>query len=67
MAEADVQELENLGMLQSRAIIQWLPTKGLDRSYESTFETVIFHDFAQCGLAVPVSDFLHALLRFWGI
>ena len=67
MAEADVQELENLGMLQSHAIIQWRPAEGEDRSYESTFETVIFRDFVQCGLAVPVLDFLHALLHFWGI
>jgi hypothetical protein len=54
-------------MLQSCTIIQWLPAEGEDRSYESTFETVIFRDFVQCSLAVPVLDFLHALLRFWGI
>ena len=27
----------------------------------------MFRDFAERGLAVPVSEFFHALLQFWGI
>ena len=67
MAEADVQELENMRMLYSRAIIQWHSAEGEDRPYEGTFETVIFRNFVECGFAVLVSDFLHALLCFLGI
>ena len=67
MFEAAVQELEDMKLLQSRAIIQWRAAEGEDRPYEGTFETVIFRDFVERGLAVPVSDFFHALLRFWGI
>ena len=65
MFEAAVQELEDMKLLQSRAIIQWRVAEGEDRPYEGTLETVIFHDFVEHGLAVPVSEFLHALLCFW--
>jgi len=65
--ESDLQELEDMKMLQSRALILWCPAKGEDRPYEGTHETVLFCDFVERGLAVPVFDFLHALLRFWGI
>ena len=64
MSEAAVQELEDMKLLQSRALIQWRPAEGEDRPYKGTFETVIFRDFVERGLAVPVSDFFHALLRF---
>jgi len=66
MTEADVQELEDMRMLQSRALIRWLLAKGEDRPYEGTHETVIFRDFVERGLAIPASDFFQALLRFWG-
>ena len=54
-------------MLQSHAVIQLCSAEGEDRPYEGTFETVIFRNFVECGFAVLVSDFLHALLRFLGI
>ena len=54
-------------MLQSHAVIQLCSAEGEDRPYEGTFETVIFCDFVERGLAVRVSDFLHSLLHFWGI
>jgi hypothetical protein len=34
---------------------------------EGTLETVVFRDFVECGLALPVSEFFYALLQFWGI
>jgi len=67
MSKAAVQELEDMGLLQSRAVIQWRPAEGEDRPYEGTFEIVIFCDFVEHGLEVPVKDFLHALLHFWRI
>ena len=67
MSEAAVQELEDMKLLQRRAVIQWHPAEGEGRPYEGTLETVIFRNFVERSLAVPVSDFLHALLRFWGI
>ena len=54
-------------MLQNRDVIQWRGAEGEDRPYEGTLETVIFCDFVERGLAVPVSEFLQALLQFWGI
>ena len=48
-------------------MILWCPAEGEDRSYEGTHETVLFCDFVERGLAVPIFDFLQALLRFWGI
>ena len=67
MSEAAVQELEDMKLLQSRAVIQWRGAQGEDCPYEGTLETVIFRDFVEHGLAVPVSELLHALLQFWGI
>ena len=67
MSEAAVQELEDMKLLQNRAIIQWRGAEGEDRPYEGTLETVIFRDFVERGLAVPILEFLHALLQFWGI
>ena len=40
--------------------------KGEDRPYEGTLETIVFRDFVERGLAVPVSEFFHSLLQFWG-
>ena len=34
---------------------------------EGTLETIVFRDFVEHGLALPVSEFFHALLQFWGI
>ena len=42
MTESDVQEMENMMMLQSRALIQWCPAEGEDRPYDGTLEIVIF-------------------------
>ena len=67
MSEAAVQELENLGLLQSQGVIQWRAGEGEDYPMEGTLETVVFHDFVERGLALPVSEFFYALLQFWGI
>ena len=65
MSQATVQELENMGLLQSQAVIQWHAGEGEDYPFEVTLETVIFRDLVESGLAVPVSEFRHALLHFW--
>ena len=67
MFQAAVQKLENMGLLQSQAVIQWRAGEGEDYPFEGTLEIVVFRDFVECGLAVPVSEFFHALLKFWGI
>ena len=67
MFEATVQELENMGLIQSQAVIQWHAGEGEDYPFEGTLETIVFRDFVECCLAVPVSKFFHALLHFWGI
>jgi hypothetical protein len=67
MSDAAVRELENMGLLPSQAVIQWRAAQGEDHPYEGTFETVMFRDFVERSLAVPVSEFFHALLQFWGI
>ena len=64
MSEAAVQELENMGLLQSKAVIQWRAGEGEDYPFEGTLETVVFRDFVERGLVVPVSEFFHALLQF---
>ena len=67
MSESAVQELENLSLLQTQGVIQWRAGEGEDYPFEGTLETVVFRDFVEHGLAVPVSEFFHALLQFWGI
>ena len=67
MSETAVQELENLGLLQSQGVIQWRAGEGEDYPMEGTLETVVFCDFVERGLALPVSQFFYALLQFWGI
>jgi len=62
MSEAAVQELENLGLLQAQGVIQWRAGEGEDYPMEGTLETVVFRDFVERGLALPVSEFFYALL-----
>ena len=63
MSEVAVQELENIGLLQSQAVIQWRAGEGEDYPFEGTLETVVFRDFVERGLALPVSEFFYALLQ----
>ena len=67
MSESAVQELENLGLLQTQGVIQWRAGEGEDYPMEGTLATVVFRDFVERGLALLVSEFLYALLQFWGI
>ena len=61
MSQTAVQELENMGLLQSHAVIQWRAGEGEDYPMEGTLETVVFRDFVERGLAVPVSEFFYAV------
>ena len=45
MSKVAVQELENLKLLQSQAVIQWRAAEGEDYPFEGTFEIVMFRDF----------------------
>ena len=67
MPEAAVRELEDMKLLRSKAVIQWRAAEGEDYPFKGTFETVMFRNFVEHGLAVPVSEFFHALLQFWGV
>ena len=62
MSQSAVQELENMGLLQSHAMIQRHAGEGEDYPMEGTLETIVFRDFMERGLAVPVSEFFYALL-----
>ena len=67
MSESLVQELENMGLLQEQGVSQWRAGEGEDYPMEGTLETVMFRDFVERGLAIPVSEFFYRLLQFWGI
>ena len=67
MSESLVQELENMGLLQSQGVIQWHAGEGEDYPMEGTLETVMFRDFVERSLALPLSEFFYKLLQFWGI
>ena len=34
---------------------------------EGTLETIMFRDFVECSLTLPVSEFFYRLLQFWEI
>ena len=62
-----MQDLENMGLLQTQGVIQWRAGEGEDYPLEGTLETFVFRDFVERGLALPVSEFFYTLLQFWGI
>ena len=67
ISELVVQDLENMGLLQTQGVIQWRAGEGEDYPMEGTLETVVFRDFVERGLALPVLEFFYALFQFWGI
>ena len=56
-----------MGLIQTQGVIQWRACEGEDYPMEGTLETVMFRDFVERGLALPVSEFFYRLLQFWGI
>ena len=67
MSESLVQKLENMGLLQAQGVIQWRAGEGEDYPMEGNLETVMFRDFVERGLALPVSEFFYRVLQFWEI
>ena len=59
MSESLVQELEDMGRLQEQGVSQWRAGEGEDYPMEGTLETVIFRDFMERGLTLPVSEFFY--------
>ena len=66
MSESLVRELESMGLLQKQGVSQWRAGEGEDYPKEGTLETIMFRDFVECGLTLPVSKFFYRLLQFWG-
>ena len=56
-----------MGLLQEQGVSQWCASEGEDYPMEGTLETVMFRDFMERGLALPVFEFFYKLLQFWGI
>ena len=67
MSESLVRELEGTGLLQEQGVSHWHIGEGEDYPMYGTLETVIFRDFVERGLTLPVSEFFYRLLQFWGI
>src|SRR6185312_2773817 len=67
ISESLVWELENMGLLQEQGVSQWSAGEGEDYPMEGTLETIMFRDFVERGLTLPVLEFFYRLLQFWGI
>ena len=67
MSESLVRELESMGLLQEQGVSQWRAGEGEDYPLEGTLETIMFRDFVERGLTLPVSEFFYRLLQFWRI
>ena len=61
-SESLVWELENMGLLQEQGISQWRTGEEEDYPMEGTLETIMFHDFVEHSLTLPVSEFVYRLL-----
>ena len=48
--------------VQSQGVIQWRAREGENYPMEGNLETVVFHDYVERGLALPVSEFFCAVL-----
>ena len=57
ISESLVRELENMGLLQEQGVSQWRTDEEEDYPMEGTLETVMFRDFVERGLTLPVSEF----------
>ena len=67
MSESLVWELESMGLLQEQSVSQWHAGEGEDYPMEGTLETIMFRDFVERGLSLPVSEFFYRLLQFWRV
>ena len=56
MSKSLVRELESMG-LQEEGVSQWRAGEGEDYPMEGTLETIMFCDFVERGLTLPVSEF----------
>ena len=66
LSKSVISSLVSRHLLRSKALIQWQSAEGHERPFEKTSEVVLFKDFVERGLPVPVYDFLRGLLFFWG-
>ena len=64
MSQAAIQELENMGLLQSQAVIQWRACEGEDYPFKGTLETVIFRDFVNVVLLFLCLNFSMLFCNF---
>ena len=64
MSESLVRELDSMGLLQEQGVSQWCDGEGEDYPMEGTFETIMFRDFVERGLTLPVSEFFYRFLQF---
>ena len=62
MSESLVRELENMGLLQEQDVSQWRAGEGENYPMECTLEIIMFRDFVERGLTLPVSEFFYRLL-----
>ena len=62
MSESLVQELEDMGLLQEQGVSQWRAGEGEDYPMEGTLETIMFRDFVERCLTLPMSKIFYRLL-----
>ena len=67
LSESEISSLVSRRLLQPRSIIQWQSAEGHNMPFEKVAEVVLFKSFVECGLSIPICDFLQGLLFYWGI
>lgn len=64
--ESNLKEMEDLGVLAPKALLNWRPACGEEYPTPNTGEVVVFTHFFFSGFDLPTSDFFRGLLHFYG-
>jgi hypothetical protein len=65
ISESDLLHLVDVGVLPPKELCSWCICHGVIVPTEDTHESVVYVPFLMCGLALPVSPFVHDLLDFY--
>jgi hypothetical protein len=66
-SESTLLQLVDEGLLQAHEVVQWRESGSHTVPYKNVNELVLFQQFIERGLTLPVSEFLRNLLSFYGI
>ena len=67
VTEATLRDLERRGLIGSKEALAWRAPEGHRIPCEDRIESVVFVSFFERGFGIPIGDFFHGLLEYYGI